>query len=141
MTVKYYQWGQTTPEGIYINEIVYTDIFQLKFLIETLKMHNLTFLGMNKQGIIINDELYEIGNKIENNLINLSELTTKVTNIEDIIQEHELRIKNLYEKSPLPVDPVEDVKKYKNVTGEFYLLYGSLPEEFKKKLKIYIKND
>ena len=126
-------WGDVTYDGTLVQAEIITNTAMLSNLINRLDDNGMELLGFNEAGIIIDykddrmsDRLYEVERKIDENQANIINHQTRITDLES---------------NYLPVDPVRDAEKHKDVTGEFYLLYGCLPEEFKKKLKIYIKQE
>lgn len=127
MTITAYEWGSTTTDGVWLDDLAKTDIWALKNIEVNLRSHDKTITAMNNIGVIITDIDFRLEDRVK-------ELEFQVHNISNEVFSISERVRDL---EKLPTKPEEDVDTQ---TGEeFYLLYGMLPEDFKKKLKIYIK--
>lgn len=130
--MEYYNYGMTTPEGIYIDMNIQYSISGLYYLCTSLEGHGRKIESFNTEGVVIGIISY-----IEPPLPPSVPVTDPfIYTLDAKLDELANEIMKVKEKTMIPV-PVPEM--HKEITDSFFILFDFLPEHIKSELKIYIK--
>lgn len=134
----YYRFNETTLEGVFIHPEIKTNILALENLINDLDSNDLVFVAMNDDGVIL--QFKDVtGDPVLETRVKTNEET--LISFNSNILDLKYRIEDVYREFNSTMRDTPSNKEEPE-TGEYlYLLWEFLPDEIKKKLKIYIKKN
>lgn len=134
-----YNWGDTTREGVWLDDVARTDMYMLRDTIERLRSVNTYLIVYDSNQLIIADLDYMDADRYR---ARIQKNETEIYDLKKRITITEIDIMRLFdEQEDFKIKFPENGNNNEEVTEDFFIMIDMLPEHIRKELKIYIKND